>query len=95
MLQLVRLPFSEIKIDKSFVMTAMDSDESRAVIKSIVELGHSLGLRSSAEGVEDSETLGFLGEIGCELAQGYLIAPPMRAEAAIDWYRDYVGDPGA
>lgn len=95
MLQLVRLPFSEIKIDKSFVMTAMQSDESRAVIKSIVELGQSLGLRSSAEGVEDDETLGFLGEVGCELAQGYLIAPPMLAEEALGWYRSYVGAPGS
>ncbi len=95
MLQLVRLPFSEIKIDKSFVMTAMQSDESRAVIRSIVELGQSLGLRSSAEGVEDKETLGFLDGIGCELAQGYLIARPMTDNAALDWYRDYVGVPGA
>ncbi|MGB4248582.1 MAG: EAL domain-containing response regulator [Pseudohongiellaceae bacterium] len=94
MLQLVRLPFSEIKIDKSFVMTAMRSGESRAVIKSIVELGHSLGLRSSAEGVEDDETLGFLDEIGCQLAQGYRIARPMMADDALAWYRDYVGDPG-
>src|ERR1035437_6169345 len=54
MVQLVRLPFSEIKVDKSFVMHAKHSQESRTVIKSIVDLGHSLGLIVAAEGVEDS-----------------------------------------
>ncbi|TVQ08890.1 MAG: EAL domain-containing protein [Leptolyngbya sp. DLM2.Bin27] len=85
MLQLVRLPFSEIKVDKSFVMTAMTSSESRTVVKFIVDLGHSLGLRCTAEGVEDRDTLAFLTDIGCDLAQGYHIARPM-AEAEIwDW----------
>ncbi len=88
MLQLVRLPFSEIKIDKSFVMTIC-SDESKTVIKSITELGQCLGLRTSAEGVEDAEALEFLQSIGCDLAQGYLIARPMTGAVALDWYRDY------
>src|SRR3546814_4366666 len=62
MLQLVRLPFSEMKVDKSFVMAAMQSQEARAVIHSIVGLGHSLGLRVCAEGVEDAPTLEFLNQ---------------------------------
>jgi EAL domain-containing protein (putative c-di-GMP-specific phosphodiesterase class I) len=53
MVQLVRLPFSEIKVDKSFVMQAQNSSEARTVIKSIVDLGHSLGLLVTAEGVEN------------------------------------------
>lgn len=57
MLQLVRLPFTEVKVDKSFVMTALRSPESQAVVISIVELGHSLGLKATAEGVEDQPTL--------------------------------------
>lgn len=85
MLQLVRLPFSEIKVDRSFVMTAARSQESRTVIRSVVDLGRSLGLKSTAEGVEDSQTLGFLNEIGCDLAQGYFIARPMPAEQAAAW----------
>lgn len=91
MLQLVRLPFSEIKVDKSFVMTAMQSEESRAVVKSIVDLGHSLGLLATAEGVEDAQTLRFLEKIGCDLAQGYHIARPMAAEAMSAWWRDRTG----
>ena len=83
--QLVRLPFSEIKVDKSFVMQAQDSMESRTVIKSIVDLGHSLGLLVTAEGIEDVETLNYLTSLGCDLAQGYFIARPMSGEATHVW----------
>jgi EAL domain-containing protein (putative c-di-GMP-specific phosphodiesterase class I) len=85
MVQLVRLPFSEIKVDRSFVMQALNSSESRTVIKSIVELGHSLGLLVTAEGVEDLDTLNYLNTLGCDLAQGYFIAHPMWGEAARNW----------
>lgn len=85
MLQLSRLPFSEIKIDKSFVMSASHSEESRTIIKSIVALGHNLGLKAVAEGVEDHLTLDFLGEIGCDVAQGFLVARPMSGESACEW----------
>jgi len=85
MLQLVRLPFSEIKVDKSFVMTAMTSAESRTVVKFIVDLGHSLGLRCTAEGVEDAETLAYLTHIGCDLAQGYHIARPLAGDDFWSW----------
>jgi EAL domain-containing protein (putative c-di-GMP-specific phosphodiesterase class I)/FixJ family two-component response regulator len=85
MIQLVRLPFSEIKVDKSFVMQAQQSSESRSVIKSIVELGHSLGLLVTAEGVENLKTLDYLNSLGCDLAQGYFIARPMPGEAARNW----------
>jgi EAL domain-containing protein (putative c-di-GMP-specific phosphodiesterase class I) len=85
MVQLVRLPFSEIKIDKSFVMQAQQSQESRTVIKSIIDLGHSLGLLVTAEGVEDLDTLNYLNSLGCDLAQGYLIGHPMPGDAARSW----------
>jgi EAL domain-containing protein (putative c-di-GMP-specific phosphodiesterase class I)/FixJ family two-component response regulator len=88
MLQLVRLPFSEIKVDRSFVMSAMRSEESRAVIRSVVELGHSLGLKTTAEGVEDAQTLEFLKSLRCDLAQGYFIAKPLSAEDALKWARN-------
>ena len=85
MVQLVRFPFSEIKVDKSFVMASNQSQESRTVIKSIIDLGHSLGLTVSAEGIEDSRSFNYLNELGCDLAQGYSIARPMFAEAASRW----------
>jgi len=88
MVQLVRLPFSEIKVDKSFVLSALQSQESRTVIKSIVDLGHSLGLLVTAEGVEDKATLDYLNTLGCDLAQGYSIARPMDGDTASAWAAD-------
>lgn len=90
MLQLVRLPFSEIKIDKSFVMTAMQSQESRTVTRFIVDLGRSLELRCTAEGVEDVQVLAYLQSIGCDLAQGHAIAQPMPGDVAVRWMRQRV-----
>jgi len=81
MLQLVRLPFSEIKVDKSFVMSAEQSEESRNVIRSIVELGKSLGLVTTAEGVESQWALDYLCSIGCDLCQGYFISRPVDGDS--------------
>lgn len=75
--QLVRLPFSELKVDKSFVINAASSAEARTVVRAIIGLAHNLGLEVTAEGVEDETTLSFLRESGCDLAQGYHIARPM------------------
>ncbi len=85
MLQLVRMPFTEIKVDKSFVMSATHSDESRTVVKSIVDLGRSLSLKSAAEGVEDAPTLTLLERFGCDFAQGYWIGRPMESDAVPAW----------
>jgi EAL domain-containing protein (putative c-di-GMP-specific phosphodiesterase class I) len=85
MVQLVRLPFSELKVDKSFTLAATLSQEARTVIKAVVDLGHSLGLLVTAEGVENAQTLEFLNTVGCDLAQGYFIGRPMTGEMAADW----------
>jgi EAL domain-containing protein (putative c-di-GMP-specific phosphodiesterase class I) len=85
MLQLVRMPFSELKVDKSFVMTALKSKESRTVVKSIVDLGRSLGIKVAAEGVENLETLDYLQQISCDLAQGYFVGRPMQGGAVEQW----------
>jgi EAL domain-containing protein (putative c-di-GMP-specific phosphodiesterase class I) len=66
-------------------MHAQQSRESRTVIKSIIDLGHSLGLLVTAEGVEDIETFNYLNDLGCDLAQGYFIARPMPGESACSW----------
>jgi EAL domain-containing protein (putative c-di-GMP-specific phosphodiesterase class I) len=85
MVQLVRLPFSEIKVDKSFVLLANRTKESLTVIKSIIDLGHSLGLQVTAEGVDDVSTLDYIKSLGCDLAQGFFIARPMSGEAICSW----------
>ena len=82
---LARLPFSEIKIDKSIALADSKSYESQENIRSKVELGHRLGLSVVTEGVEDRETLDFLRRIGCDLAQGYFIACPLNGDLVTDW----------
>jgi EAL domain-containing protein (putative c-di-GMP-specific phosphodiesterase class I)/FixJ family two-component response regulator len=85
MLQLARLPFSELKVDRSFVMTALTSDESVIVIRSIIDLGHALGMKLTAEGVEDGTVLALLTDLGCDFAQGFHIARPMFPEVLEAW----------
>jgi EAL domain-containing protein (putative c-di-GMP-specific phosphodiesterase class I) len=85
LVQLARLPFSELKIDKSFVMSAAHSAESRSIITAIVGLGRSLGLRTVAEGVEDLGVFSLLKDAGCDLAQGYFIGRPMNREGLMAW----------
>jgi diguanylate cyclase (GGDEF)-like protein len=76
-----RLPVRELKIDKAFILKLAQSPEDRTIVRSIVELGHRLGYRVTAEGVEDEGALAFLTEIGCDHAQGYFVARPLAAEA--------------
>lgn len=76
MAQLVRLPFTELKIDKSFVMAAQATEITRSVLISMIELGHKLEMRCTAEGVDDPSTLALLRENRCHYAQGYLIGRP-------------------
>jgi EAL domain-containing protein (putative c-di-GMP-specific phosphodiesterase class I)/DNA-binding NarL/FixJ family response regulator len=90
MSQLMQLPFSEIKIDKSFVMNLNRSDESKAVTRSVVKLGQNLKLQVVAEGVENEETLQFLRGLDCHQAQGYLISKGLEAEQAADWIAQYI-----
>jgi diguanylate cyclase (GGDEF)-like protein len=78
--QLQQLPIDEIKIDRSFV-TRMETNPSDAVlVRSIIELGRNLGLRVTAEGVETENVRSSLRELGCDFAQGFLIARPAAAE---------------
>ncbi|MEX1201546.1 MAG: EAL domain-containing protein [Methylophaga sp.] len=88
MLALVRMPFSEVKIDKSFVMTAANSRESRQVIKSTIDLAHSLEMTVTAEGIETLDSLQQLQDMGCDLAQGYFIGRPMPQEQLNDWLNE-------
>lgn len=82
-----RLPVDEVKIDKSFVL-GMGSDLSDlAVVRAIVDLGHSLGLTVVAEGVEEDGARDQLVEMGCDIAQGYLISRPLGRERFEAWLR--------
>jgi diguanylate cyclase (GGDEF)-like protein len=82
---LQRLPVNELKIDRSFV-DGVDSEPRRqALLRSIVDIGHSLRLTVTAEGVETEAELAVLRQARCDLVQGYLVARPMATEAFDSW----------
>ncbi|HEU0127002.1 MAG TPA: GGDEF domain-containing protein, partial [Pseudonocardiaceae bacterium] len=80
-----RLPVDEVKIDKSFVLGLASDLGDLAVVRAIVDLGHSLGLTVVAEGVEEDATRDQLVEMGCDVAQGFLISRPLGAARLDAW----------
>ncbi|MFC4001603.1 putative bifunctional diguanylate cyclase/phosphodiesterase [Prauserella oleivorans] len=80
-----QLPVDQVKIDKSFVLGMGTDLGDLAVVRSIVELGHSLGLTVVAEGVEDDVARDQLEAMGCDVAQGYLISRPLSEERLEAW----------
>jgi EAL domain-containing protein (putative c-di-GMP-specific phosphodiesterase class I) len=89
LMQLRQLPFTEVKIDQSFVGDLGRSRDCRLIVQSVAELAHGLGLTATAEGVETVEQLRIVQELGCDLVQGYLIAPPMPPEALLAWKKEF------
>jgi diguanylate cyclase (GGDEF)-like protein len=85
---LKQLPVHELKIDRSFVKDIATSTKDESIVRSMTQLAHSLGLKVVAEGVEDDATLDRLRAIDCDIAQGYLIARPMRRAAFEQWVRE-------
>jgi EAL domain-containing protein (putative c-di-GMP-specific phosphodiesterase class I) len=83
--QLHSLPVDEIKIDRSFVINLERSTNNQAIVRSTTELGHILGLRVVAEGIETPESWSSLLRLGCDLAQGYFISRPMPAADVPGW----------
>jgi len=79
------LPVTELKIDKSFVMTMTVNDQDAVIVRTLVELGRSLGLRTVAEGVESGDAKDLLRSYGCDEAQGYLFSRPIPAEQFMVW----------
>ncbi len=82
---LKRLPVHELKVDKSFVIDMLQSEEDARIVRTIISLAHNFGLRVVAEGVENQAILEHLANMGCELAQGMHIAMPLRADDAAAW----------
>ncbi|MGI9451141.1 MAG: EAL domain-containing protein, partial [Geminicoccaceae bacterium] len=76
-----RLPVQRLKIDQSFVHRLGQDGQDDAIVRAIIDLGHSLDLKITAEGVETSEQLDRLRALGCDEVQGDLISPPLPAEA--------------
>jgi EAL domain-containing protein (putative c-di-GMP-specific phosphodiesterase class I) len=73
---LKRLPVHQIKIDQSFVGDMLDDENDASIVRSVIELAHSLGLRVVAEGVEDEDTHDRLRSYGCDYMQGFYLGRP-------------------
>ncbi|MBD2579771.1 EAL domain-containing protein [Oscillatoria sp. FACHB-1406] len=82
-------PLDSLKIDRSFVRDLTEDSRDAAIINAIVALGRGLGLSAIAEGVETEAQLEFLREVGCDIAQGYLLSYPLAADAATQFLREY------
>lgn len=83
-----RLPISELKIDKSFVMNMRRIADDEVIVRTMVELAHNLGMMVTAEGVEDAETLERLDAMGCDTVQGYHVSRPLDAASFDAWLRN-------
>jgi diguanylate cyclase (GGDEF)-like protein len=81
------LPVQEIKIDKSFVLKLASSRSDEILVRSTIDLGHNLGLKVTAEGVEDVSSIEILRSYGCETAQGYFVSKPLPAEEFARFYK--------
>jgi EAL domain-containing protein (putative c-di-GMP-specific phosphodiesterase class I) len=89
LIQLQQMPFSEVKIDRSFVMQMNDNEGCKTIVESLIDLARKLGLRSVAEGVEDEATLRSLIALGCDAAQGYHLSRPVAADRITTCISDY------
>ena len=85
---LKNLPVDQLKIDRSFVSQMHKDPNDAIIVRSVIDLGHNLGLETVAEGIEDLDTWEQLTNLGCDSAQGYFLARPMPAAELGAWLRN-------
>lgn len=81
-----RLPIDVLKIDGSFVGRMMDDPDSMAIVRAVLSLAHSLGLATTAEGIECEDMAAALRKLGCTNGQGFFFAEPLEPQAALDYW---------
>ncbi len=82
---IMKLPVQELKIDQSFIRHMVGNEDISTIVRSTIELGHNLGLKVVAEGVENAAGWTMLQTLGCDDAQGYYMSPPLDAQALASW----------
>ncbi|MCI0526131.1 MAG: EAL domain-containing protein, partial [Nitrospira sp.] len=92
MAYLTKLPVANIKIDKSFVTNMLADEKDAVVVRCTIDLGHHLGLKVVAEGVENQPIWDQLAALGCDLCQGYFISRPLPAEELVHWLIAWSGE---
>ena len=88
---IMKLPVQELKIDRSFIGGIVANPDLSTIVRSTIELGHNLGMKVVAEGVEDGHAWDLLEVLGCDDAQGYFMSPPLEAAALVEWMRQHDG----
>ena len=88
---IMRLPVQELKIDQSFIARMASDEEISMIVRSTIDLGHNLGLKVVAEGVEDRSAWNLLRTLGCDDAQGYFMSRPLPPAALAQWMRSNDG----
>ncbi|WP_334188515.1 putative bifunctional diguanylate cyclase/phosphodiesterase, partial [Noviherbaspirillum sp.] len=86
---LKRLPVDELKIDKSFVMKMEQDADDTKIVRSTIDLGHNMGLKVVAEGLENEAVWELLARLGCDIGQGYFISRPMPADQLPAWLANW------
>jgi diguanylate cyclase len=84
--QLKNLPISELKIDKSFILAMHSNADDAMIVKSMIDLGHSLNMKVVAEGIETAHAVNTLADLQCDIGQGYHLCRPALSEALMQWY---------
>lgn len=90
--QLKKLPVSELKIDKSFIFNLVESEDDQLIVRSTIELGHTLGLSITAEGVETDAIEQLLEQLGCDKVQGWLYSKALPANEFEQWLEQYYAE---
>ena len=88
LLQLYRIPFTELKIDRSFIKNLATNSESRIIVETCILLAHKLGMKVVAEGIEDRDTFTILHELGCDIGQGYYFSKPLPEHELHVWLHE-------
>jgi EAL domain-containing protein (putative c-di-GMP-specific phosphodiesterase class I) len=90
-----QLPASEIKIDQSLITELLTQTDDRLIVRTTIDMCHSLGYRVVAEGVEDDETLELLETMGCDMIQGFVLTPPLPIDKLVTWVEAFNAEDSA
>lgn len=86
---LKQIPANEIKIDKRFIDSIATDKADQQIVKAVIELAHALEMAVVAEGVDSRENFTMITELGCDMAQGFFVARPMRSDLVVEWVAGY------
>jgi EAL domain-containing protein (putative c-di-GMP-specific phosphodiesterase class I) len=86
--QLSRVPFNELKVDKSFVLDCLHNPDSRTIVESTIQMAHNMGLTVVAEGIESKAILKYIKSLGCEVGQGYVFSPALNYMDALNFIKN-------